>query len=51
MPEMTGSDLNNQTERSVSDLQENVDLEELAEELVRLLIRELQIEDERTGNI
>lgn len=51
MPELTGSDLNNQTENSTSDPQEDVNLEELAEEVVRLLIRELKIEDERTGKI
>ena len=50
MPELTGSDLKNENENSTS-VQEDIDLEELAEEVVRLLVRDIQIEDERTGKI
>jgi len=50
MPEMTGS-ANEENENRPSDDQEEVNLEELAEHIVRLLIRELKIEDERIGKI
>jgi hypothetical protein len=51
MPELTDSVPDETTTYQTSDVQKNIDLEELAEEIVRLLIRELKIEDERTGKI
>ena len=51
MPEKTDSFLDGQTENNFSGGQDNINLEALAEEIVRLLIKELKIEDERTGKI
>ena len=50
MPEITDSVPDETISNQSSDSQEDIDLGELAEEIVRLLIRELKIEDDRTGN-
>lgn len=51
MPELTDSVFDKQNENNATEAQNNINLEELAEEVVRILIRELKIEDERTGRI
>jgi hypothetical protein len=50
MPELTDSVPDESNSSQNSNTQEDIDLGELAEEIVRLLIRELKIENDRTGN-
>jgi hypothetical protein len=50
MPELTDSVPDETINHQTADTQQNIDLGELAEEIVRLLIRELKIENDRTGN-
>jgi hypothetical protein len=50
MPELTDSVPDETMNNQNSDPQKDIDLGELAEEIVRLLIRELKIENDRTGN-
>lgn len=50
MPELTDSVPDETTNSQNSNSQEDIDLGELAEEIVRILIRELKIENDRTGN-
>jgi len=50
MPELIDSVPNETTNSQNANTQEDIDLGELAEEIVRILIRELKIENDRTGN-